>query len=123
MVVDSSSIDIFWLEGESKISQFGQIGFLYRFYTSQLPISKRTGDIMKRILLIEANDTIRMSGKTGWSMRNGNNNGWFVGYLENSGKVYFVATNIDPKVEFNMDLFAMIRKEISMKALRAIGRI
>jgi beta-lactamase class D len=121
MIVDSSSIDLFWLEGDSKISQFEQIDFLVRFYNSKLPISKRSEEIMKRLMVIEENDTFKLSGKTGWSIRNGNNNGWFVGYLEKGGRVYFVATNIDPRVEFNMDLFAVIRREISMKGFEVLG--
>jgi len=121
MVVDSSNIDLFWLEGESKINQFEQISFLYRFHSSTLPITERTEDIMKRLMVIEDNEDFRLSGKTGWSIRNGNNNGWFVGYFEKGSKVYFIATNIDPKVEFNMDLFPLIRKDISMKAFRELG--
>jgi len=121
MIVDSSSIDLFWLEGDSKISQFEQVDFLYRFYHSRLPVSKLTGEIVKRMMVIEENDTFKLSGKTGWSVRNGNNNGWFVGYLEKGADVYFIATNIDPKVEFNMELFTVIRRQISMQAFRAMG--
>lgn len=121
MVVDSATIDLFWLEGESRISPFQQVDFLYRFYNSTLPVSARTESIMKRILIIEENDTFRLSGKTGWSVRNGNNNGWFVGYLEKGGHVFFIATNIDPEVDFNMDMFALIRQDISIKALNMLG--
>lgn len=120
MVVDAAGIDVFWLEGESKISQFEQIDFLYRFYNSELPISSRTQQIMKQLMVIEENDTFRLSGKTGWSVRNGNNNGWFVGYIEKGEKLLFFATNINPKVEFNMDLFPVIRKKISLKALKML---
>jgi beta-lactamase class D len=120
MIVDSATIATFWLEGESKISQFEQIGFLYRFFDSKLLISARTETLMKQLMVIEENDTFRLSGKTGWSVRNGNNNGWFVGYLEQGGEVYFIATNIYPKVEFNMDLFPVIRREISMEAFKVV---
>jgi len=121
MIIDTTTIDLFWLEGESRISQFEQIAFLYRFYNSNLPISSRTEMIMKRLMVIEENDTYKLSGKTGWSIRNGYNNGWFVGYLESGGEVYFIATNIDPDVKFNMDLFVVIRKGISMEAFRVLG--
>jgi beta-lactamase class D len=120
MVVDSSTIDLFWLEGESMISPFQQVDFLRRFFRAELPISSRTYSIMKRLMVIEESDSARLSGKTGWSIRNGNNNGWFVGYLETGGNVVFIATNIDPKAEFNMDMFAVIRKEISMKAIKVV---
>ena len=120
MLVDSASIDVFWLEGESKISQFEQIDFLQRFYFSRLPISERTEKMMKKLMVIEENDTFRLCGKTGWSIRKGNNNGWFVGYIEKGEKLLFFATNINPNVEFNMDLFPVIRKEITMKALEVL---
>ncbi|MAW94071.1 MULTISPECIES: class D beta-lactamase [unclassified Leeuwenhoekiella] len=121
MDVDSTNIDMFWLEGGSKISQFQQIDFLKRFYKSQLPISERTEKIMKRMMILEENENYTLRGKTGWSIRNGNNNGWFVGYLENGSDTYFFATNINPNADFNMDLFPMIRKEVTLEALRNLN--
>ncbi|MFT6938341.1 MAG: beta-lactamase class D, partial [Saprospiraceae bacterium] len=41
MEIADSMIDIFWLEGEFKISQKQQIDFLKRFYNKELPISDR----------------------------------------------------------------------------------
>lgn len=121
--VDAASIDMFWLKGESRINQFQQIDFLKRFYQSELSISKRTELIMKRILLFDDNKNYKISGKTGWSVSNEINNGWFVGYVESNGKVYFLATNIEPNEKFNMDLFPMIRKDISYKALKQLNII
>ncbi len=123
MKVDSTSIDNFWLQGNSKINQQQQINFLKRFYTSELPISKRTERIMKELMVIEENEAFKISGKTGWSIRNGNNNGWFVGYIETKKGVHFFATNIEPKEDFNMKMFPMIRKEISYKAFKQIDII
>jgi len=123
MVVDSNTIDVFWLEGESVISQFQQIGFLKRFYDGKLPVSDRTQKIMKAILITDRNDANTISGKTGWSIRNGNNNGWFVGYVESGGSVYYFAINVEPRKAFDMDMFPMIRKKIGMKALKALGII
>ena len=116
MDVDSTNIYMFWLEGESRINQFQQIDFLKRFYESELPISERTEMIMKRMMILEENENYTLRGKTGWSIRNGNNNGWFVGYMETENNTYFFATNVDPKPQFNMDLFPMIRKEVTLKA-------
>jgi beta-lactamase class D len=116
MMVDSSNLDLFWLEGESKITQFEQIDFLKRFYFNELPIKERTIQIMKRLMVIENNDSFKVSGKTGWAIRNNNNIGWFTGYIETHSKVYFFATNLRPKVNFNMDMFPMIRNQITLKA-------
>lgn len=123
MVVDSSSIDTFWLVGESKITPAEQIDFLKRFYYSELPISARTETIMKRMMVIEDHPSYTISGKTGWSIRNDNNNGWFVGYVEVADNVFFFAINISPDAEFNMDMFSTIRKEIGYRALNDLGVI
>lgn len=117
MNVDTTNIDMFWLEGESQINQYQQIEFLKRFYDSELPISQRTEAIMKRMIVIEENETYKLSGKTGWSVRNGTNNGWFVGFVEKKENTYFFATNIEPNQKFNMDAFPVIRKELTFKAL------
>lgn len=123
MEMDATSIDDFWLQGDSEINQQQQIDFLKRFYTSELPITKRTEKIMKELMVIKENDDYKISGKTGWSIRNGNNNGWFVGYIETKKGVHFFATNIEPKEDFNMKMFPMIRKEISYKAFKQIDII
>jgi beta-lactamase class D len=123
MVVDSSTIDLFWLEGESTITMNQQLDFLKRYYNSELPISERTHEIMKRLMLIESNDSWSFSGKTGWAIRNGNNIGWFVGYLEKGNQVFFVVTNIEPNVSFNMDLFPVIRTQISLGAMKKLNII
>ena len=121
MVFDSTSIDNFWLEGNSKISAMEQIDFLQRLYKNQLPIASRTQKLMKEILLIDENSNYRLSGKTGWAIQGKENLGWFVGYLEKEGKVYFMATNVDPKENFNMKEFPTIRLKILKQALREIN--
>ncbi|MDT0608159.1 class D beta-lactamase [Croceitalea rosinachiae] len=118
MKVDSTNVDLFWLEGESRISQFQQIDFLKRLYQSELPISERTETIIKRMIVIEDVDNYKLSGKTGWSIRNGNNNGWFVGYIETRNRTYFFATNVEPKQQFDMNIFPTIRKDVTFKALK-----
>jgi beta-lactamase class D len=123
MKVDSTNIDLFWLEGESQINQYQQIEFLKRFYNSELPISQRTETIMKRMIVIEEDETYKLSGKTGWSIRDGNNNGWFVGFVEIKENTYFFATNVEPNQNFNMDLSPMIRKELTFKALKQLNII
>jgi beta-lactamase class D len=123
MKVDSTNIDLFWLEGESQINQYQQIEFLKGFYNSELPISQRTETIMKRMIVIEEDETYKLSGKTGWSIRDGNNNGWFVGFVEIKENTYFFATNIEPNQRFNMDMFPMIRKELTFKALKQLNII
>ena len=71
-------------------------------------------------MLIDGNDKFKLNGKTGLSIRNGSNNGWFVGYLESKKSTYFFATNIEPKEGLDKQLFLGLRKEITLKALKVI---
>ena len=123
MEVDSTNIDLFWLQGESKISPIQQIDFLNRFYYQQLPIKESTYRLMRSIMVLEENENYRLSGKTGWAIREGYNIGWFVGILEKQDDVYFIATRVRPNEAFNMDMFARIRQEVSIKAFRTMGII
>lgn len=123
MQITAGNIDIFWLEGESRITPFQQIDFLRRYYFKELPISERTWAVMKDLLVIESQDDWTLSGKTGWAIREGNNTGWFVGYLEKGPQVWFIATCIQPSEEFNMEMFNIIRRQISMEAFRVMGII
>lgn len=116
--VDSTNIDMFWLKGESRINQFEQIDFLINFHQSNLSISKRTESIMKRMMIIDANDSYTVSGKTGWSYSNEKDNGWFIGYIESNQKIYFFATNIEPTEQFDINLFAKTRTEVTYEALK-----
>ncbi len=120
MKVDSTNIDKFWLEGESRITQFEQVDFLQRFWDYDLGISDSTTNIMKQLMIIEQFEYETLRGKTGWVMRDGNNTGWFVGYHEDEEGVIFFATNIQPNEGFNMDKFAEVRKEITKKAIKLI---
>lgn len=118
--VDSSTIDNFWLTGKSMINQFQQIDFLKRFYESKLSITPRTEKIMKSIMIMDENEDYILSGKTGWSTDKGQDNGWFIGFLESENKVYYFATNIEPLEGFDMMTFPMIRKDITYSAFRKL---
>ena len=123
IVVDSVSLDQFWLRGESRISQVEQIDFLRRFVQKELPISEDTYHSLIHLMTIEKSDQFLLCGKTGWSNQHGEDNGWFVGFLMNGSSATFVATNVEPKEGFDMALFAPIRKEVSLKALAQMKAI
>ncbi len=121
MKFDSSTIDIFWLEGESKINQFEQIHFLKRFYQSQLKISDRTERILRKMMVMEQTENFKLSGKTGLSVRSGKQNGWFVGFMEAKEHTYIFAINIEPTEDTNLEVFPKLRKEITMEALEVLN--
>ena len=120
MEVTDSMIDIFWLEGEFKISQKQQIEFLKRFYNKELPISDRTFAIMRKLMVLDENDDYTLSGKTGWAIRNGNNIGWFIGFVEKDGNTYYMATNVTPLNQNETGDFARVRLRIGLEALETL---
>ncbi len=96
MDVNNENIDNFWLMGKSKITPFQQIDFLTRFYEKKLPVSSTTTKIVKNIMKIETTENYILSGKTGLAVFEENAVGWFVGYVEKGGNIFYFATKISP---------------------------
>jgi beta-lactamase class D len=120
--VDSTNLDSFWLQGNSRVNQFQQIDFLTRFYQSKLPISKRTEAIVKEIMVLQQTEKSILRGKTGWSIVDDFHNGWFVGYVESGTEVFFFATNVEPiSTTFDQKKFQKSRKLITYKALEVFN--
>ena len=120
MKIDSASMNSFWISGDSEVTARQQIEFLLKFYNSKLPISKKTENFVKDIMVIDEKDTYKLSGKTGWLIDDDFNLGWFVGFVEKGENIYFVATNVDPKNDFDMDNFLKIRLKVSLDAMKEL---
>jgi beta-lactamase class D len=113
------TIDNFWLEGTSRISQYQQIDFIERFYHDGLGVSVHTTNTTKKIMLIEETKSYSLSGKTGWATSNKGDNGWFVGHVLRGFKDYFFAVNVSPKADFDINDFRKKREEVTRKALKS----
>ncbi|RAK02395.1 beta-lactamase class D [Larkinella arboricola] len=119
MDINADNLDRFWLEGKSGISQEEQIDFLRRVHEGNVPFSKRNQAILKKIMLIEEKQGVKLYGKTGWAAVEPNI-GWFVGYVEKGDKVYYFATNVEsPKPV--PDTFIAARREITETLLKQLG--
>ncbi|MEW5959675.1 MAG: class D beta-lactamase [Chloroflexota bacterium] len=116
----SGQIDTFWLEGGLRISANEQVEFLKRLYQGNLPFSSRSISIVKKILVLEKAESYQLSGKTGSGQRITPHQGWFVGYLETKGNVYFFATNFESS---NPDGFANgdTTRKMSRSILQGLG--
>lgn len=123
MIFDENTVDKFWLEGESKITSYEQIEFLKKFYNDELGIKQSTKAIMLNIMLSETTKDYKLYGKTGWSVRNGNNYGWYVGFLETPGNLYFFAVTMEPKNKKDEESFAKNRKQLTIDCLKKVGLI
>lgn len=120
MEFGTATIDNFWLEGDSKISQMEQIAFLQKLNEETLPLKKHTFQVMKTIMFIDEKSTYKLYGKTGWAIKGDENIGWFVGYAITENEVYYFATNVQPGINFDMDNFASIRAKVTIEALEFV---
>ncbi|MDQ3280528.1 MAG: penicillin-binding transpeptidase domain-containing protein [Acidobacteriota bacterium] len=112
-------VDQFWLDGSLQISANEQIDFLRRFYARKLPLRRRTFTIACDVMLVESTPEYRLTAKTGGgSIREGVVIGWYVGFVERGGNVYFFATNVEgPSYMSVRDL----RIDVTKQALRALN--
>jgi beta-lactamase class D len=117
MEVNDQNLTVFWLEGNSGISQFEQVDFYRRLIGCQLIIPKDIQQKVKEMMILHDENEYRLYGKTGWAIRNGHNNGWFVGWLQTGSNNFIFASNVDPAKDFDMSLFPVIRKEVTQMAL------
>ena len=112
-----SEIDIFWLEGELRISAIEQIEFLNKFLNNDLPFSDQNFEIVKGIMLVDSTDNYKLYAKTGWTARVHEQIGWYVGFLERNTEIWVFAMNIDIKE----DKDSKFREELTRKILSFEG--
>lgn len=107
----------FWLDGSLQVSAMEQVNFLEKVYRRALPFSLSSYETLQHIMLVEQTPTFTMWAKTGWATRENPSTGWYVGYVETSGEVWFFATNIDVHDEKDLPL----RQKLTRAALQAKG--
>lgn len=117
----SGGVDQFWLSGALRITQMQQIDFLKRLYKEELPVSKRSMDIVKRIIVLADTNGYVMRGKTGWSQSDTRNIGWLVGWVEKGSDVFFFAANVEGDLDNKK--FAESRRAITENILKELGII
>ena len=110
----------FWNYGEFKISPKNQIEFLIKLYENKLPFSPLTIDKVKALMVSEQTKTHTYRDKTGWTRKNGQDIGWWVGYLEVNENVYFFATRLIKDKNDNNPNFLKGRKEITKLILKEL---
>ncbi len=108
-------VDMFWLNNSLKISAVEQVQFLKEMYYYQLPFSKRSIDLVKKILPEERHKRSTMKFKTGMGEKeNGIKIGWLIGYIEKESNVYLFAFNVESKEYSEVK---KLRNELSRKIL------
>ncbi len=118
--INTENVDKFWLEGKSSITQYQQVYFLHKLYNLQLPISENTMKLTKEIMLHEVKSNYKISGKTGWAVRQKENVTWFVGFLETDENVYIFATNVISNENTNLKSFGKVRIELTKEIFKEL---
>ncbi|HLO58942.1 MAG TPA: penicillin-binding transpeptidase domain-containing protein [Bacteroidales bacterium] len=110
--------DRFWLAGAFRISARQQVEFLRRFYNYNLPVSKRSVDLVKGCIVLERTPAYILSGKTGSGMLSDTDYiMWLVGYVEKEGHTYFYAMNFRSN---DWEKTAPLRYDIAKEILREL---
>ena len=114
----SGGIDRFWLTGGLRITPEQQIGFLRRLSRGELPLSRQTMDIVKKIMIVKDTVGYTIRAKTGWSEQDGQSVGWYVGYVQTDDNAFFFSTCI--QCSGNNPDFGRARTEITFAILHAL---
>lgn len=107
----------FWNYGKFGVSPKNQIEWLVKLYENKLPFAEDHMETVKKIMVSEQqNDTV-FYDKTGWARKDGENIGWWIGYMTTTDNVYFFATRIINPVAVENSNFAACRKTITKRIL------
>jgi beta-lactamase class D len=113
-------VDRFWLDGPLAISAVEQVEFLERLVSGKLPINPEAVRAVQEITALEKTESYALHGKTGWYWpKEGQQIGWWVGWIERDGKHYPFALNID----LNKDEDAAKRIPIARECLKMLGKL
>jgi beta-lactamase class D len=112
-----SQVEQFWLQGPLAISAVEQTRFLARLVQDRLPYAPAIQAQVREISLLEQGPGWRLSGKSGWATSTEPGIGWWVGWLEQDGKVYSFALNIDTHEPADLPK----RVALGKASLRALG--
>lgn len=113
----SGGLTNFWLGSSLKISPHNQLDFLRKLHAEKLGFSDRTYQIGKEVMIEEKTADYTLRAKTGWADTKPTHVGWYVGYIETQGNVYFFATRLYQPDAEPLEDFGAQRKLITRKIL------
>ena len=115
--------DDFWNYGNMEISPRNQVEFLAKLYKDELPFDKKNMALVKSYMRMNADGTYKLSGKSGWGIKNGADIGWLIGFLETNCEAYAYATRITADSNKVPSDFGKLRSAITLEAFRQLGVI
>ena len=114
----AGDVDRFWLEGALEISAREQVDFLQRLHARDLPFRAEVQAQVVDIMRHRSGEGWILRAKTGWAIRDEPNHGWYVGWLEADGEIWFFAVNVD--LDWRTGEGA-VRERLARNALIAVG--
>ena len=115
----TTHIDSFWLDNSLKIKADEQLGLVKKLYFNQLPFTKTTQDVVRKLMVQESNANYILAYKTGYGFKeNGKALTWMVGWVEENKHPHFFVLNIEG--DQSKDLMP-IRKSILKDILNQLG--
>jgi beta-lactamase class D len=112
-----TQVDTFWLLGPLAISAVEQTRFLDRLARQVLPMPLAAQRAVREITLVERGPGWEIHAKTGWQNGPGPGVGWWVGWLEQGGRAYPFALNLD----IHQRADAELRPRLARVALERLG--
>jgi beta-lactamase class D len=82
----SGGIDLFWLQGGSRISAMEQVAFLHRLAEGRLPMTQRAQRLVRQALVVEKTREHTLYAKTGGVPGGRDAVLWWVGWVERKGR-------------------------------------
>jgi len=116
----SQAGDDFWNFGAFTISPQNQVQFLIELYDGKVPFSDRSIAILKKVMVSDTITAAVTRSKTGWARVGDRDIGWWIGYVERKGNVFFFATRISKERTAVNPNFGQCRKDITKAILRQL---
>ncbi len=116
MDLSEKGID-FWDYGNFGVSPINQVMFLRKLYLNKLPFSLKHMTTVKEMMISERTDQYILRDRTGMTRKNGQDIGWWVGYIETENNVFFFATRLVKDTLNAYPNFSSYRKVITKQVL------
>lgn len=121
--LSTPELTTFWLTGDIRISAMEQIEFLNKIEMRQLGLRPESYETLMEIFQERRDGNIRIYGKTGWGVQDGQDIGWFVGFAQNHSDRYLFATVMTSPEEFYGTFdFGNKRIELTKSAFQTLNQ-
>lgn len=114
----SGGLTKFWLGNSLRISAVEQVEFLRKLQSGSLPVSARSLEIVRDLMIVDHGTTGTLRGKTGSRgvAGGGYDLGWFVGWLERpQGAPVFFATQVEGAGAWGPEARQITRKVLELQ--------